>query len=475
MPLQVRLIHSLGQQVVELPERLMDKPLVVGRSAEAEVQVPAANVSRRHCLFFVHEGRWVLQDGGSSAGTLVNGQAVSESVYLNSGDVVSLGGEENAAQIVIDPFGQGVIATATLPSAAPAAPRPKPYRAASPTAMNGPLPQPGAFGGAVPSPGVMPEYSANYSANYAAAPQPSLFDGQPTSDEAEFDAAQFRTNRVVRRPPGLSPGMWVLGAVLALLIGGIGLRVLYIRAHNSENYVIVIGQKPTTEEVVKLPGHVDSGSAPVGAPIHGSKLFADPGLYGSQNAGPQNNAPFKVAASRWSNAATAPAMQDAANSAGNVDPDYERVYNAHSDNIGNPHLQIAIYADYLQTHAQSAYIADVQGFINEALDRIWWIKIDKYLLDRQSLEDSLKRLKEDIESEKPELRKPLVDQQTAAQGRLAAVQAHLTEMNYLSKERPVMDDPAQMALLRQARDTNFFDRWKEQERKKIINSHGQEW
>ena len=57
MSLQVRLRHTLGERLLELPDRPVDEPVVVGRSSAADVQVPSVTVSQRHCVLVVHEGR----------------------------------------------------------------------------------------------------------------------------------------------------------------------------------------------------------------------------------------------------------------------------------------------------------------------------------------------------------------------------------------------------------------------------------
>ena len=49
MGLQIRVRHALGQRVIELPDRAVDRPLVVGRAANAEVQVPSVTVAPKHC------------------------------------------------------------------------------------------------------------------------------------------------------------------------------------------------------------------------------------------------------------------------------------------------------------------------------------------------------------------------------------------------------------------------------------------
>src|SRR5256885_2635949 len=105
MTLQVRLVHALGDRLIDLPEKTIDSPIVVGRATDAQVQVPSVNVSRRHCVLFVHEGQWVVQDGGGVRGTFINGQSISGPTFINSGDVLTLGRELQAPTLAIDPFG----------------------------------------------------------------------------------------------------------------------------------------------------------------------------------------------------------------------------------------------------------------------------------------------------------------------------------------------------------------------------------
>lgn len=67
------------------------RPLTIGRAADADVVVADPLVSRHHARLAPRSGRLVITDLGSTNGTLVNGQAVRESV-VGPGDRVQLGG-----------------------------------------------------------------------------------------------------------------------------------------------------------------------------------------------------------------------------------------------------------------------------------------------------------------------------------------------------------------------------------------------
>jgi diguanylate cyclase (GGDEF)-like protein len=65
---------------------------VLGRTAEADVCIPAAAVSRRHAQIVVAPGHYVLSDLRSTHGTKCDGQPVLQSIELQHGSRVVLGG-----------------------------------------------------------------------------------------------------------------------------------------------------------------------------------------------------------------------------------------------------------------------------------------------------------------------------------------------------------------------------------------------
>jgi len=53
-------------------------PLVIGREAPADLLLPVSAVSRRHAEIRQHRGQWLVRDLGSTNGTLVDGQRITE-------------------------------------------------------------------------------------------------------------------------------------------------------------------------------------------------------------------------------------------------------------------------------------------------------------------------------------------------------------------------------------------------------------
>ena len=105
MRLQLRVRHALGARVVELEPRGPQNPIVIGRTPQSDVQVPIGTVAPAHCVIYVDGEQWVIQDNGSSTGTLVNGSLISGPVYLQFGDLVTLGESTGAPTIEVDPMG----------------------------------------------------------------------------------------------------------------------------------------------------------------------------------------------------------------------------------------------------------------------------------------------------------------------------------------------------------------------------------
>lgn len=62
-------------------------PFCIGRSETADLRIDSAQVSREHAEIFERRGMWFLRDLGSTNGTEVNGQQVSETV-LTEGDII---------------------------------------------------------------------------------------------------------------------------------------------------------------------------------------------------------------------------------------------------------------------------------------------------------------------------------------------------------------------------------------------------
>ncbi len=85
-------VRLIALSSVEYDRKLSsnDLPVVLGRSAVADVKIEDQWVSRRHCELSERDGVLVVRDLGSTHGTYVNGRQISEA-HLRPDDKLTLG------------------------------------------------------------------------------------------------------------------------------------------------------------------------------------------------------------------------------------------------------------------------------------------------------------------------------------------------------------------------------------------------
>ncbi len=88
-PASLFVIHEsgAGQQIP------LSGSLTIGRAGDNAVRLADTAVSRRHAVIRYAQGRWFIQDQGSTVGTFVNGQRV-DATALSNGDRVRIGDTE---------------------------------------------------------------------------------------------------------------------------------------------------------------------------------------------------------------------------------------------------------------------------------------------------------------------------------------------------------------------------------------------
>lgn len=67
-------------------------PVIIGRSPDADLVIADDFVSGTHARITPAEGGPVIEDLGSTNGTIVNGQPATRPLQLSAGDVIELGG-----------------------------------------------------------------------------------------------------------------------------------------------------------------------------------------------------------------------------------------------------------------------------------------------------------------------------------------------------------------------------------------------
>jgi phosphoserine phosphatase RsbU/P len=70
---------------------LFDRQVLIGRLNNSDLPLDDSSVSRLHARLFYRDGCYFIEDLGSRAGTLVNGQAIDGHRSLNPGDEIQIG------------------------------------------------------------------------------------------------------------------------------------------------------------------------------------------------------------------------------------------------------------------------------------------------------------------------------------------------------------------------------------------------
>lgn len=104
MSLHARLRHSMGDRLLEIPARPVDRPFVLGRGSDSDLVVPSVSVAMRQCALYVYEGQWAVEEL-TPGGTQLNNCPLDGPTLLSTGDVLTLGGDAIATTLEIDPGG----------------------------------------------------------------------------------------------------------------------------------------------------------------------------------------------------------------------------------------------------------------------------------------------------------------------------------------------------------------------------------
>jgi pSer/pThr/pTyr-binding forkhead associated (FHA) protein len=441
MGLQLRVTDALGERLLELDGRPPERANIVGRAPDAEVEVPSSSVNNRHCLLFVRDGRWVVQDAGSANGTFLNGKRLSAPATINSGDTITLGVGSSPPRLTVDPHHVGIAESsdeARSASPPPVSRAPAPWSQASIlTPVAAPLPPPVAR-----PPAARPAYAAG---GYAA---PSPPQQQPSGWE---DVPPPTTHYYVPKPKRTSPGIVALFAVLSIGIAAGGCYWLYIAyqkrmASSSESAVTM----PIIKEVPQQPASV----------------------FDFDKAGSATQPTTRVTPAPPATVPSSTAASEAPPDKRRQDPEWLAIEQARFE---EPVLAIVKFNDYLDRFPNTPFKNDLEQYSKEAVDRLWWKRLMELFHERDvAMKEIADRKVQLSQSQDPEFKKGLETEIAGfAERRDRADQTIRLQMKYTSQSPPNLYDSQELAILRANRDAAYYATWSEQILSTIKHSRGQ--
>jgi hypothetical protein len=88
-PRSVAVLDERGSKLGSVA--LDGKPVQIGRAEACQVKLDDTYASSFHARLFVRDGEWYVEDLGSTNGTFVNQQRVTEPIPVGAGDRVRIG------------------------------------------------------------------------------------------------------------------------------------------------------------------------------------------------------------------------------------------------------------------------------------------------------------------------------------------------------------------------------------------------
>lgn len=89
--------------IIEKTVPVEGEEFIIGRLLECDLQLPFSDISRHHTrLFKIASGDWLVEDMGSTNGTLLNNSPLNHPHLVNQGDVIYLGHRINLIVVLPD-------------------------------------------------------------------------------------------------------------------------------------------------------------------------------------------------------------------------------------------------------------------------------------------------------------------------------------------------------------------------------------
>lgn len=424
--MRVDLTHPLGRQTFELSPTTIEDPIVIGRSSQADIQVPSIQVSLQHAVLFVHQDHWVVQDSGS--GTFVNGQRINEPVILKTGDVITFETGSQAARLSIVS-----VDSCAIPAKPPIA------------------------------------------------AEPDIVSWQTSSPVTPLPARLRKRNRS-------SPTLWfsIFGFLLiavscvAVIIAYLHTRKTSVQSNptppqqNLSGVSVVKNSESTRQTIFMYGGELaKSPSDPKnGSPVQPASVDRSP----SNQPGPTQNPPADPETDRPDSSVRETDIEQTITSAEPDDLQWQKLLEAR-DTLP-PSQALYQYLQYRKLHAPDDIKRQkLDDFQNEAIDLLWWQRINDLVHQQNQIQTQIEELKQD-KSKLPRDATPERRQQFDKQIRHleSLYNSNLlilrNEMKFEGNQPFDWSDESHMRELRNRRDVDAYQRWTQRVLSRVQSTRG---
>lgn len=470
MPLQVRFRHSNAVRVLDLPDRDVSHPLVIGSDPGVDLRIPFQPVAPKHAALYMHEGQWIIY--GLSGIVTLGGEALSGPAVLQSGDVISLGAEPSAPTLEIDPARTGGV------SAAPPAGSP-------------------ARSGSAPAPAPAPAPRSRPATPTAAVPQSATTVQSPAGlavDEEGEDTIEWDPHTPIPSttqfyvPKRKTP---VAAIVIAVIVGGAAFVAVGVYAYRKTSHprMVVLGQtappQPATTKpkpLFDLNGDQSPAAQPQAKPETGKPAPA--GSVADNSPSTPSASPTVPAVASSDHPTAHPAADASATPPPPVheeappdpnDTEWNEIRSAHF-NVRHQGIAILKYDEYRRDHP-GKFTALLDQYTDDAINWLYWQRVAQLWAKQDDLVAQLRQKTRDINNQPAgEFHDTMVKEKAALQEKANQTKDLLTgEMGFRGEEPPDLESPKQLKSLSESRDPAKYAAFRKHVLRYVRDNHGGVW
>lgn len=474
MPLKVRFRHAAAQRVLDLPDRGMAKPLIIGRGTDVDLRLPIETVAPQHAALFVKDGAWIIQ--GMTGVVTLGGKTIKGATKLRSGDIVGLGEGEAAPTLEIDPK-----VAVSEPSAVGSGSESKPIRPQRPPAP-APAPAP------VPARARPAQPEAEPVAAPPAAQIAEQYAGVENDDAIEWDPQTPVPDTTQFYVP--KPKTPVIPIIIAVVLGGGALVAVGIYAYQRTRHPTVVVLRPdgtpapvSTSTSTKRPLFDLNANQPTSTPTTGSQDQTPPPAGSNLSAAAggtttlTNSPPAAKPVAAINHPAAAPvgpAVKEEAPPDPN-DTEWAEIRSAHF-NVRHQGVAIIKYDEYRRDHP-GKFTALLDRYTDEAVNWLYWQRVAQLWARQDDLVAQIRQKKRDIQNQPPgDFHERLVKELADLQTKDEETKKLLTdEMGYRGDVPPDLESPRQLKSLEDSRDPAKYAAFTKHVLRYVRNNHGGVW